>query len=442
MGKKKAKKAQKIGHHHQHDQSNNIHHHQHDHHQPASSSSNPSHPYIPNAQPLHSSDNQSSSSPVNTDNEHQEAIHFYTVLSAFSLYEIHSFQHIQIRENYFKSLETQHKHILGEKQLQLRFDLQRTAVTCNYNLLRRILPQENTIQNNDGDDELPRQVQIHFPSNVKGSVRVSDDDMEKVHSTIKQLMRDWSDEGRLERQQTYGTIIDELLNFYSEHKTPESRSGIRVLTPGAGLGRLTWEIARLGFASQGNEFSFYMLLTANMILNEVTGKDAFTFYPFLHQNINVLSINDQIKPTTIPDVNPASLSDLLRPHNKAADLSMVAGDFVEVYNDPYYHESFNCVVTCFFIDTGKNIFKYIDTIHKILKPGGLWINLGPLLYHYAEMPNTFSIELTYEEVKQVIQHKNRFNITKERQLDCTYCGNDRSMLSVVYKCMLFTAVKQ
>lgn len=34
------------------------------------------------------------------------------------------------------------------------------------------------------------------------------------------------------------------------------------------------------------------------------------------------------------------------------------------------------VVTCFFIDTATNILSYIETIHKILKEGGTWINIG------------------------------------------------------------------
>ena len=45
----------------------------------------------------------------------------------------------------------------------------------------------------------------------------------------------------------------------------------------------------------------------------------------------------------------------------------------------------DAVLTCFFLDTAKNIFQYIETIAACLKPGGCWINLGPLLYHFEEM---------------------------------------------------------
>jgi N2227-like protein len=40
-----------------------------------------------------------------------------------------------------------------------------------------------------------------------------------------------------------------------------------VLVPGAGLGRLTVEIAALGYATEGNEFSYQMLFVSNHVLN-------------------------------------------------------------------------------------------------------------------------------------------------------------------------------
>ena len=54
---------------------------------------------------------------------------------------------------------------------------------------------------------------------------------------------------------------------------------------------------------------------------------------------------------------------------------------------------------------------YIEVIHKILKPGGYWINLGPLLYHWQsteditmeEMDERYeqSFEISFEETRRV-----------------------------------------
>ena len=44
-------------------------------------------------------------------------------------------------------------------------------------------------------------------------------------------------------------------------------SKVNILVPGAGLERLAWEIAMLGYACQGNEWSFFMLFSSNFVLN-------------------------------------------------------------------------------------------------------------------------------------------------------------------------------
>jgi ubiquinone/menaquinone biosynthesis C-methylase UbiE len=50
-------------------------------------------------------------------------------------------------------------------------------------------------------------------------------------------------------------------------------------------------------------------------------------------------------------------------------------------------EKWDAVVTCFFIDTAKNIVDYLETIHKVLKKGGVWINAGkPILSLSLQLP--------------------------------------------------------
>ena len=51
-------------------------------------------------------------------------------------------------------------------------------------------------------------------------------------------------------------------------------------------------------------------------------------------------------------------------------LSMVAGDFVEVYGQEGYSSTFDAVATCFFLDTAHNLFEYIDVIWNVLKVCG------------------------------------------------------------------------
>jgi hypothetical protein len=48
----------------------------------------------------------------------------------------------------------------------------------------------------------------------------------------------------------------------------------------------------------------------------------------------------------------------------------------------------------------KNFMNYLRIIHRILAPDGVWINLGPLLWHW-ENSDEISIELTLDDVKEL-----------------------------------------
>ncbi|XP_063345805.1 carnosine N-methyltransferase isoform X2 [Pelmatolapia mariae] len=254
-------------------------------------------------------------------------------------------------------------------------------------------------------------------------------DMDKLKSTIKQFVRDWSESGQAERDSCYKPIIQEIQRLFPSDQYDVSK--VSVLVPGAGLGRLAWEIARLGYMCQGNEWSFFMLFSSNFVLNRCEKVNALTLYPWIHQFSNNKRSSDQTRPIRFPDVNPQSLS-------LSADFSMVAGDFVEVYNEP---ESWDCVATCFFIDTAHNVLEYVETIWKILKPGGVWINLGPLLYHFENMANELSVELSYEDIRTAMVRFG-FHIEVEKEsMQTTYTENDRSMLRYVYDCAYFVVRK-
>ncbi|XP_019447471.1 PREDICTED: carnosine N-methyltransferase-like isoform X2 [Lupinus angustifolius] len=241
------------------------------------------------------------------------------------------------------------------------------------------------------------------------------------------------DKGKNERDQCYMPILEEL-NTLFPNRSKESPPAC--LVPGAGLGRLALEISRLGFVSQGNEFSYYMMICSSFILNHSETAGEWTIYPWIHSNCNSLSDSDQLRPVSIPDIHPASAG-------ITEGFSMCGGDFVEVYNDPSQVGTWDAVVTCFFIDTAHNIVEYIEIISKILKDGGVWINFGPLLYHFADMygQDEMSIELSLEDVKKVALHYG-FEFEKERTIETTYTTNPRSMMQNRYFAAFWTMRKK
>ncbi|KAI8609334.1 N2227-like protein, partial [Chytriomyces sp. MP71] len=254
----------------------------------------------------------------------------------------------------------------------------------------------------------------------------------QVRSTLRQFVRDWSAEGAKERQDTYSPIMGTLQKLYG-HLPIQQRGGISVLVPGAGLGRLAFDIVRQGFSTQGNEFSFYMLIASNFVLNSIKNESAHTIYPWVHSFSNMQNSEHQLRPVQIPDLAPGGIPE-------SADFSMVAGDFLEIYGGYKERGAWDVLVSCYFIDTAKNIFEYLGVIWNALKPGGVWINHGPLLYHFEGMRSEMSIELNLEEVKAVARNMG-FVFDEERMMPSTYTSNESSMLQYVYTCAFWVARK-
>ncbi|XP_068092652.1 carnosine N-methyltransferase isoform X2 [Hyperolius riggenbachi] len=283
--------------------------------------------------------------------ERLEREHFWKIINTFSWYRNHIYDRVSRAEKQLRCLPKYQQKMLPN--FFSNMDRIRKCADHNQEILQMIVNDcTRMFENKDYDTNGHRKVSP-----------ASSFDMDKLKSTIKQFVRDWSEDGKAEREACYQPIIEEVLKSFPKDRCDVSE--VSVLVPGAGLGRLAWEIAKHGYACQGNEWSFFMLFSSNFVLNRCSEVNAFKLYPWIHQFSNNVRSADQVRPVYFPDVNPHDL-----PPN--SNFSMTAGDFQEIYTD---HSSWDCIATCFFIDTAHNILDYIETIWKILKPGGIWINL-------------------------------------------------------------------
>ncbi|KJH42509.1 n2227-like protein [Dictyocaulus viviparus] len=231
-----------------------------------------------------------------------------------------------------------------------------------------------------------------------------------------------------ERDATFTPLLDAVLKRYP---STSERASVKVMVPGSGLGRLAFDLARQGFHVEGNEYSMVMLMTSSFLLNACYEENEHIIYPYALDKSNSWSYEDQVRPVYFPDIGKSRTE-------TASNFSMIAGNFIEVMLSRT--SDFDCVVTAWFIDTGKNIIDYIETIYRILKAGGLWINVGPLTYHYEDMLDEMSIELPYEEVMRIVRLTG-FEIEKEERIISYYTRNSVSMLQNQYTCAFFVAVK-
>ena len=200
-------------------------------------------------------------------------------------------------------------------------------------------------------------------------------DLEKARSTLRQFYRDWSEAGSAEREVCYGPVIKALV----DEQRSRSEKSLRVLVPGAGLGRLVFELCRVGFNTEGNEISYHQLLASSYILNHVSDAKVHTLFPWVHSFSNHKNRQNHLSSVQIPDLHPGTT---LGAVSTPGEMSMSASDFLLLYGDEEQKESFDAVATVFFLDTAPNIIRYIEAIRNCLRPGGIIVNFGPLLWHF------------------------------------------------------------
>ncbi|GIZ00931.1 carnosine N-methyltransferase [Caerostris extrusa] len=360
---------------------------------------------------------ENKSSDVSETDEDLERKHFQRIVNAFRSYKLHSLKRLYNSTQYISSLSSHQQELL--KSYRIHLDGVRVAIEHNYEIIKVLLKDvAHLFQNADHSQDI---------NGICAEVTMID--IEKVQSIFKQLYREWSFEGKEERDMSFKPILEEISMRFPIDQI--ERSNIQVLVPGAGLGRLPYEIAKLGYSCQGNEFSLFMLFASNFVLNKCQSMDLFKIYPWVHQYYNNLKSDDQIQIVRFPDVNPSDL-----PMN--SDFSMAAGSYIEIYKES---DLWDCICTCFFLDTANNVIDYIDTTWNILKPGGYWINLGPLLYHHADLPNENSIEPSYEEIRSIVLKYGFILLREELNIRTPYAQNPRSMMSYEYKSVFFVCQK-
>ncbi|EDV32742.2 uncharacterized protein Dana_GF22187, isoform A [Drosophila ananassae] len=357
-------------------------------------------------------------------NEDEEEKHIQKVQNAFLYYGPYACQRLKRSMDYLNSLSGEDQHMLSKYRAHLT--CVRTCIDRNQAVIREILRERVLYPDPDGSPSNPTSDRWEFdepPPHVRHG------DMDQAQSTLKLIARDWSTDGALEREQSYKPIIDCILEYFkpSDYELKE----IKILVPGAGLGRLTYELACLGYSCEGNEFSYFMLIASNFVLNLCDYENKYVLYPWVHQYVNNLRREDQVAAVRFPDICPLK-------NPPKGHFEIAAGDFLEVYKTPH---TYNCVATCFFIDCANNVIDFIRTIYKILVPGGIWVNLGPLLYHYSDVSGQNSIEPTFEDLC-IIMESIGFVIESSRTgIRTKYAQNPSSMKQSEYQSLFWVCRK-
>jgi hypothetical protein len=277
---------------------------------------------------------------------------------------------------------------------------------------------------------------------------------------LAHLARDWSAAGHTVRQTLYPWCRDRMQVYYKDSNSNmnndnSNNANRRILVPGAGLGRLAWELALDGWTVHALEASPVMAAAAASMLhyknnhnNMEDTTDTIRIHPYaMDYFTNEVDGADRYESVTVPDVHPGlttsssssssssssnnskNKNDNNNPHSTGAvgSLSFTVGFFgsdtatamtaVGRSSAPTddtttsdsttsgstaptaLEQPYAAIVTCFFLDTATNVYDYLDAIAASVETGGLWINVGPLQWHGNAV-----VSMTVTELLSVLEH--------------------------------------
>ena len=285
----------------------------------------------------------------------------------------------------------------------------------------------------------------HVDTSFNDSAPVSYDSLEQV---LVHLARDWSKKGEDVRQRLYfDGVIPTLAKFLSTSSV-NSNEKLRVLVPGAGMGRLAVELAARGYQVEANECSGVMVCAIKTLLTDVLPNLQFNrtvgvtesegethlanpmlFYPLVSPKlVDSWDLAGRLHPVTVPSEDSLLISDwtktlLSKNNNQLTYFSphfvVQMGPFEQVYSVESHQDKFDSVVTCFFIDTAVKLHQYLAVIAHVLKEGGVWLNVGPLHYHDRK-----SIPYSYVEMLEIVTSCGFEVLNQEILPAFSYVGED------------------
>ena len=184
-----------------------------------------------------------------------------------------------------------------------------------------------------------------------------------------------------------------------------------------------------------------MLLSLRFLLSQkyTYRVNQHTVRPYAHWFSHQRSNASLFRVVAFPDVLP----------RHSSTFRIVQGNFMSLsspksFRDPNSSElGYDYIVTLFFIDTSLEVISTLKKIHDLLRPGGVWINLGPLLWTGGAKAK---LELSLEEVMSVVEEVGFQVLTDSPQLtrktvECEYTADKDAMMAWIYKAEFWVARK-
>ena len=98
------------------------------------------------------------------------------------------------------------------------------------------------------------------------------------------------------------------------------------------------------------------------------------------------------------------------------------------------------VLTGFFLDACPSLLEACAQVRAVLRPGGFWLNHGPLLYH-CDRGASIAPRLCADELLLLVE-RSGFELVETADHACSYSQDPHSMCVSRYTCLFFCARKR
>ncbi|SMQ52543.1 unnamed protein product [Zymoseptoria tritici ST99CH_1A5] len=304
-------------------------------------------------------------------------------LHAFDRYQETAGAEIQRFEDLYRNVPKDHKRILERTiAYNKNFEEARSRIEINARLCKLIVNHGLEYYN------ITRaELSVFEKENEKTAKKPAHRSM--VSQALKHMVRDYSPEGKPERDATFPYILSTISSELSPPPADSYSKGYKILLPGSALGGLAYDISLLGphLHITTNEYSSAMNLAYRYISSSSVQTTPIIIHPYLETWSHARTRSSILRPVELypPATTPGYQPPLL-----------IEGDFTLSFHHQSSH--YDMIATLFFIDTAQNLLSYLETIFNLLRPGGMWVNVGPLLYGTAPW-----LQLSKEEVVRVAE---------------------------------------
>ncbi len=269
--------------------------------------------------------------------------------------------------------------------------------------------------------ELQTAIERHLPPAEIDEIR-ENDRMPRQYDLDEGIVffhRDWCWSERAEAE--IGKIVNTIQDLIGDYAEDVDR----VLVPGAGAGRFACELA----ATYDSCFAFDYCIHMAQIFYDLLARDV-TLYK-INLRSNVVKTQDIVVEDSLSLDAPGD--NRIRSQLKNGTLSYFITNALDL---PVSGSNLSAIVCVYFIDIVP-IKTHLNEIQRTLKPGGLFINIGPLRYMKGDVANM----LSGEEIMTLFRESG-FDILADGTVTNTQLTSSPVITSVLSHNFMFVARKR